>query len=208
MSIELIIFFVFSSLLIISAIGVVTVNNPVKSAIYLVFAFFTSAVLWLLLNAEFLAIILILVYVGAVMVLFLFVVMMLDINISELKEGFVNYFPVGAIVFLITTALLISFFQTQFVDVDKNIINEIKIIGDDNTKNLGYLLYTEYILAFEISAIILLLGIVSAITLTHQKNPANKYQIPSEQVNVKKEDIQKSSFFSLNREKKSFFFSE
>ena len=188
MSIELIIFFVFSSLLIISAIGVVTVNNPVKSAIYLVFAFFTSAVLWLLLNAEFLAIILILVYVGAVMVLFLFVVMMLDINISELKEGFVNYFPVGAIVFLITTALLISFFQTQFVDVDKNIINEIKIIGDDNTKNLGYLLYTEYILAFEISAIILLLGIVSAITLTHQKNPANKYQIPSEQVNVKKED--------------------
>ena len=188
MSIELIIFFVFSSLLIISAIGVVTVNNPVKSAIYLVFAFFTSAVLWLLLNAEFLAIILILVYVGAVMVLFLFVVMMLDINISELKEGFVNYLPIGSIVFLITTVLLITFFQTQFVDVDKNIINEIKIIGDDNTKNLGYLLYTEYILAFEISAIILLLGIVSAITLTHQKNPANKYQIPSEQVNVKKED--------------------
>jgi len=188
MSIELIIFFVFSSLLIISAIGVVTVNNPVKSAIYLVFAFFTSAVLWLLLNAEFLAIILILVYVGAVMVLFLFVVMMLDINISELKEGFVNYLPIGFIVFLITTALLITFFQTQFVDVDKNIINEIKIIGDDNTKNLGYLLYTEYILAFEISAIILLLGIVSAITLTHQKNPANKYQISSEQVNIKKED--------------------
>ena len=188
MSIELIIFFVFSSLLIISAIGVVTVNNPVKSAIYLVFAFFTSAVLWLLLNAEFLAIILILVYVGAVMVLFLFVVMMLDINISELKEGFVNYLPIGFIVFLITTALLITFFQTQFVDVDKNIINEIKIIGDDNTKNLGYLLYTEYILAFEISAMILLLGIVSAITLTHQKNPANKYQIPSEQVNIKKED--------------------
>ena len=188
MSIELIIFFVFSSLLIISAIGVVTVNNPVKSAIYLVFAFFTSAVLWLLLNAEFLAIILILVYVGAVMVLFLFVVMMLDINISELKEGFVNYLPIGFIVFLITTVLLITFFQTQFVDVDKNIINEIKIIGDDNTKNLGYLLYTEYILAVEISAIILLLGIVSAITLTHQKNPANKYQIPSEQVNIKKED--------------------
>ena len=188
MSIELIIFFVFSSLLIISAIGVVTVNNPVKSAIYLVFAFFTSAVLWLLLNAEFLAIILILVYVGAVMVLFLFVVMMLDINISELKEGFVNYLPIGSLVFLITTVLLITFFQTQFVDVDKNIINEIKIIGDDNTKNLGYLLYTEYILAVEISAIILLLGIVSAITLTHQKNPANKYQIPSEQVNIKKED--------------------
>ena len=134
MSIELIIFFVFSSLLIISAIGVVTVNNPVKSAIYLVFAFFTSAVLWLLLNAEFLAIILILVYVGAVMVLFLFVVMMLDINISELKEGFVNYLPIGSIVFLITTVLLITFFQTQFVDVDRNIINEIKIIGDDNTK--------------------------------------------------------------------------
>ena len=100
MNVEIIIFYIFSLLLLSSSIAVVTVNNPVKSAISLVFAFFSSAVLWLLLNAEFLSIILILVYVGAVMVLFLFVVMMLDINISQAKEGFVKYFSIGFFVFI------------------------------------------------------------------------------------------------------------
>ena len=101
MNIEIAIFFIFAFFLIISSIAVITTNNPVKSAINLVFAFFSSAVLWLLLNAEFLSIILILVYVGAVMVLFLFVVMMLDINISQAKEGFVKYLPIGLIVFIL-----------------------------------------------------------------------------------------------------------
>ena len=188
MNIELIIFLIFSALVLISAIGVVTVNNPVKSAIYLVFTFFSSAVLWLLLNAEFLSIILILVYVGAVMVLFLFVVMMLDINITQAKEGFVKYMPAGVLIFFIISGLLSLFFYSQFENTDKNIITNIDLIGTDNTKNLGYLLYTEYILAFEIAAIILLLGIISAITLTHTKNSDNKYQIPSDQVNVKKKD--------------------
>jgi len=188
MNIELIIFLIFSVLVLISAIGVVTVNNPVKSAINLVFTFFSSAVLWLLLNAEFLSIILILVYVGAVMVLFLFVVMMLDINITQAKEGFVKYMPAGVLIFFIISGLLSLFFYSQFENTDKNIITNIDLIGTDNTKNLGYLLYTEYILAFEIAAIILLLGIISAITLTHTKNSDNKYQIPSDQVNVKKKD--------------------
>ena len=188
MNIELIIFLIFSALVLISAIGVVTVNNPVKSAINLVFTFFSSAVLWLLLNAEFLSIILILVYVGAVMVLFLFVVMMLDINITQAKEGFVKYMPAGVLIFFIISGLLSIFFYSQFENTDKNIITNIDLIGTDNTKNLGYLLYTEYILAFEIAAIILLLGIISAITLTHTKNSDNKYQIPSDQVNVKKKD--------------------
>tara|TARA_X000001036_G_C20587944_1_gene769530 strand:+ start:136 stop:735 length:600 start_codon:yes stop_codon:yes gene_type:complete len=188
MNIELIIFLIFSALVLISAIGVVTVNNPVKSAINLVFTFFSSAVLWLLLNAEFLSIILILVYVGAVMVLFLFVVMMLDINITQAKEGFVKYMPAGVLIFFIISGLLSLFFYSQFENTDKNIITNIDLIGTDNTKNLGYLLYTEYILAFEIAAIILLLGIISAITLTHTKNSDNKYQIPSDQVNVKKKD--------------------
>ena len=188
MNIELIIFLIFSALVLISAIGVVTVNNPVKSAINLVFTFFSSAVLWLLLNAEFLSIILILVYVGAVMVLFLFVVMMLDINITQAKEGFVKYMPAGVLIFFIISGLLSLFFYSQFENTDKNIITNIHLIGTDNTKNLGYLLYTEYILAFEIAAIILLLGIISAITLTHTKNSDNKYQIPSDQVNVKKKD--------------------
>jgi len=188
MNIELIIFLVFSVLVLISAIGVVTVNNPVKSAINLVFTFFSSAVLWLLLNAEFLSIILILVYVGAVMVLFLFVVMMLDINITQAKEGFVKYMPAGILIFFIISGLLSIFFYSQFENTDKNIITNIDLIGTDNTKNLGYLLYTEYIIAFEIAAIILLLGIISAITLTHTKNSDNKYQIPSDQVDVNKKD--------------------
>ena len=188
MNIELIIFLIFSVLVLISAIGVVTVNNPVKSAINLVFTFFSSAVLWLLLNAEFLSIILILVYVGAVMVLFLFVVMMLDINITQAKEGFVKYMPAGILIFFIISGLLSMFFYSQFENTDQNIISNIDLIGTDNTKNLGYLLYTEYIIAFEIAAIILLLGIISAITLTHTKNSDSKYQIPSDQVNVNKKD--------------------
>lgn len=188
MNIELIIFFIFSTLVLISAIGVITVNNPVKSAINLVFTFFSSAILWLLLNAEFLSIILILVYVGAVMVLFLFVVMMLDINITKAKEGFVKYMPVGVIIFFTISGLLSFFFYNQFENTDKNIVMSINLIGDDNTKNLGYLLYTEYIVAFEVAAIILLLGIISAITLTHNKSSDTKYQAPSEQVKVTKAD--------------------
>ena len=188
MNIEIAVFFIFALFLIISSIGVVTINNPVKSAINLVFAFFSSAVLWLLLNAEFLSIILILVYVGAVMVLFLFVVMMLDINISQAKEGFVKYFPIGLIVFISIAGLLSFFFYNQFENSNNNIITEINILGEDNTKNLGYVLYTEYILAFEIAAMLLLLGIISAITLTQQKNSENKYQNPSHQINANKKE--------------------
>ena len=130
MNIELIIFLIFSALVLISAIGVVTVNNPVKSAINLVFTFFSSAVLWLLLNAEFLSIILILVYVGAVMVLFLFVVMMLDINITQAKEGFVKYMPVGVLIFFIISGLLSFFFYSQFEKTDRVIFEGIDTQGN------------------------------------------------------------------------------
>ena len=188
MNVEIIIFYIFSLLLLSSSIAVVTVNNPVKSAISLVFSFFCSAILWLLLNAEFLSIILILVYVGAVMVLFLFVVMMLDINITQAKEGFVKYFSIGIFVFATIAGLLSYFFYNQFDNSSENIITSIDLIGTDNTKNLGYLLYTEYLLAFEIAAIILLLGIISAITLTLRKSTTNKYQNPSQQVNVSKNE--------------------
>ena len=188
MNIELILFFIFSSLLVLSSLAVILINNPVKSAIYLVSSFFFSAVLWLLLNAEFLSIILILVYVGAVMVLFLFVVMMLDINTTEARDGFVKYLPIGILVFISIAGILSFFFYTQFSDINEDITYSINIIGEDNTKNLGYVLYTEYILAFEIAAILLLLGIISAITLTQQKSISNKYQNPSEQVNIKKSE--------------------
>tara|TARA_Y100001970_G_scaffold17345_1_gene19597 strand:- start:406 stop:1005 length:600 start_codon:yes stop_codon:yes gene_type:complete len=188
MNIEIYVFYFFSVLLLFSAANVVLSNNAVKSAIHLVFSFFFSAVLWLILNAEFLSVILILVYVGAVMVLFLFVVMMLDVNITALKEGFVKYFSSGLAVFFSMAILLIFFFQRDFDESDKNILVEINVISDDNTENLGYVLYTEYLLAFEIAAVILLLGIISAITLTHRKSSVTKYQNPSEQIDVKKEE--------------------
>ena len=188
MNIEIYVFYFFSVLLLFSAANVVLSNNAVKYAIHLVFSFFFSAVLWLILNAEFLSVILILVYVGAVMVLFLFVVMMLDVNITALKEGFVKYFSSGLAVFLSMAILLIFFFQRDFDESDKNILVEINVISDDNTENLGYVLYTEYLLAFEIAAVILLLGIISAITLTHRKSSVTKYQNPSEQIDVKKEE--------------------
>ena len=140
MNIELIIFIIFSALVLISALGVITVNNPVKSAINLVFTFFSSAVLWLILNAEFLSIILILVYVGAVMVLFLFVVMMLDINITQAREGFVKFMPVGILIFFVISGLLSFFFYTQFENTDKNrstIENVNSIIDSLNWLNLN-----------------------------------------------------------------------
>ena len=188
MNLELYVFYLFSLLLLYSSINVIISNNAVKSAIHLVFSFFFSAVLWLILNAEFLSVILILVYVGAVMVLFLFVVMMLDINVTAVREGFVKYFSVGLTVFISMAGLLILFFKRDFDNSENNVLNEIKVVSDDNTENLGYVLYTEYLLAFEISAIILLLGIISAITLTYKKNTINKYQEPGEQIEVRRED--------------------
>ena len=188
MNIELILFLIISALLLYTSTRVITCNNPVKSAVNLVFSFFFSAILWLLLNAEFLSVILILVYVGAVMVLFLFVVMMLDINLTEVGTKYGKHMFSGIAVFALTITILVLFFKNEFQNSDKNILNEVTVISDDNTKNLGYVLYTEYIFAFEIAAIILLLGIISAITLTQNKNKENKYQDPQDQIFVKKED--------------------
>ncbi len=188
MNIELIIFFLFSTLLIVSSIKVITSPNPVLSVINLVFSFFFSAVLWLLMGAEFLSIILILVYVGAVMVLFLFVVMMLDINIAKKSASYIKYLPVGLAVFIIFNILIIFFFINTFENIDYNAVKNITIISESNTENLGYLLFTKYILEFEIAGLILLLGILSAIVLTYRKNPKNKYQDPSKQIEVSKKD--------------------
>tara|TARA_B100000035_G_scaffold308257_1_gene312645 strand:+ start:486 stop:1082 length:597 start_codon:yes stop_codon:yes gene_type:complete len=188
MNIELITFFIFSSLLIFTSIKVITSSNPVLSAINLVFSFFLSAVLWLLLGAEFLSIILILVYVGAVMVLFLFVVMMLDINIAKRSAAYIKYLPIGIAIFIVFNILIILFFVDTFENINYNAINSINIISDSNTENLGFVLFTDYILEFEIAGLILLLGILSAIVLTYRKNPNNKYQDPAKQIDVRKKD--------------------
>ena len=188
MNIELITFFIFSTLLIFTCFKVITSSNPVLSAINLVFSFFLSAVLWLLLGAEFLSIILILVYVGAVMVLFLFVVMMLDINVAKKTAAYIKYLPLGIAVFIAFNVLIIYFFVNTFENIDYNAVKNIEIISDSNTENLGYLLFTKYIIEFEIAGLILLLGIISAIVLTYRKNPKNKYQNPTTQISASKKD--------------------
>ena len=188
MNIELITFFIFSTLLIFTCFKVITSSNPVLSAVNLVFSFFLSAVLWLLLGAEFLSIILILVYVGAVMVLFLFVVMMLDINIAKKTAAYIKYLPLGIAVFIAFNILIIYFFINTFENIDYNAVKNIEIISDSNTENLGYLLFTKYIIEFEIAGLILLLGIISAIVLTYRKNPKNKYQNPTMQISASKKD--------------------
>ena len=188
MNIELITFFIFSTLLILTCFKVITSTNPVLSAINLVFSFFLSAVLWLLLGAEFLSIILILVYVGAVMVLFLFVVMMLDINVAKKTAAYIKYLPLGILIFIAFNALIIYFFINTFENIDYNAIKNIEIISDSNTENLGYLLFTKFIIEFEIAGLILLLGIISAIVLTYKKNPKNKFQNPTSQISANKKD--------------------
>ena len=188
MNIELITFFIFSTLLIFTCFKVITSTNPVLSAINLVFSFFLSAVLWLLLGAEFLSIILILVYVGAVMVLFLFVVMMLDINVAKKTAAYIKYLPLVILIFIAFNALIIYFFINTFENIDYNAIKNIEIISDSNTENLGYLLFTKYIIEFEIAGLILLLGIISAIVLTYKKNPKNKFQNPTSQISANKKD--------------------
>ena len=189
MGFEAFVFWVFAAIVVFSAFRVITVNNPVFAAMFLVLTFFTSAGIWLLLEAEFLAITLVLVYVGAVMVLFLFVVMMLDVNVVVEREGFVSYrwaaVGVGAVmlvemVFLIAT----RYFRAEDYPVPPPTTAE----GYSNTEFLGRILYSEYLFQFEIAAIILLVAIVAAIALTMRRRPETKYQRPGEQVQVQKAD--------------------
>ena len=187
MTFEHLIFYLFSAIVVFSAFRVITVNNPVFAAMFLVLTFFTSAAIWLLLEAEFLAITLVLVYVGAVMVLFLFVVMMLDVNTVTEKEGFVKYLPVGLLVgavVLIEMVFLIT--QRYFRDDAFPIPERQAEIGYSNTETLGRVLYDQYLFQFEIAAVILLVAIVAAIALTMRRRPDTKYQTPARQVAASK----------------------
>jgi NADH-quinone oxidoreductase subunit J len=183
-----ILFYTFAAILVGAALGVITTRNPVHSALFLVLAFVQSAALWLLIEAEFLAIVLVLVYVGAVMVLFLFVVMMLDINIEKLREGFTRYVWIGAIVAAIVIAEIgqVLWFRSEnaaFLGMP-----EPYPPGYSNTRALGEVLYTEHVFAFEIASIILLVAIVAAISLTMRKRPGLKVQNIAAQVAVRRED--------------------
>ena len=185
--IETIIFYVFAVATVTSACAVVTVRNPVHAALFLVLTFFTSAVIWMSLEAEFLAISLVLVYVGAVMVLFIFVVMMLDINIARMREGFVRYLPLGLAVAAIMLMMMLSVVTSDVFVMDVG-SEPVHAADYSNTKELGTVLYTRYVFAFEIAAVILLVAIIAAISLTMRKRAKTKYQSPSEQMKVRKED--------------------
>ncbi|MDX1459648.1 MAG: NADH-quinone oxidoreductase subunit J [Xanthomonadales bacterium] len=184
-----IVFYLFSAIMVAAAGCVITVRNPVYAALFLVLTFFSAAAIWLLLAAEFLAIVLIVVYVGAVMVLFLFVVMMLDINLAPLKEGFVRYLPVGIVVALLMAAELLTVLWTR----DRFGADLYPMPGPveaaaSNTAALGELLYTKYLLPFEVAGVILLVAIVSAVTLTLRKRKGVRSQSPSQQVRVRREE--------------------
>jgi len=185
---ETIVFYFFATVLLLAAVRVITARNPVHAALFLVLAFFTAAAIWLLLRAEFLAIALVLVYVGAVMVLFLFVVMMLDINVESIQRGLTRYAPLGIGVALLMAVELIQliWMRTQVDAVMTGFAPYPE--GYSNTKALGSVLYTEHVYAFEIAAVILLLAIVAAITLTMRKRPGLKVQNISAQVAVRAKD--------------------
>jgi len=191
MDITTILFYVFSAVLLFAAFRVITASNPVHAALFLVLAFFQSSGIWMLLKAEFLSITLVLVYVGAVMVLFLFVVMMLDINIDELRKGFWNHFPLaatlGAIIALELAAVLLGNFRaTEAVAVPAP--GALVAASASNTQSLGVALYTQYLFPVEIAAVLLLVAIVAAIALTLRERKDVKGQDVDQQVRVRAKD--------------------
>jgi NADH-quinone oxidoreductase subunit J len=186
MNVTTVLFYVFAAILVFAALRVVTARNPVHAALWLVLAFFTAAAHWLMLGAEFLAIVLVLVYVGAVMVLFLFVIMMLDVNFENLRRGFKSYLPVGITVGVLVLVEMAIILLAGYV---KPIVAPGAVpAAADNTKALGRLLYTDYMYPFEIAAVILLVAIVAAIALTHRQRKQTKHQDPGQQVKVHARD--------------------
>ena len=187
MDLTLILFYVFAAVMTAASVLVITARNPVHAALYLVLAFFNAAGIWMLLQAEFLAIALILVYVGAVMVLFLFVVMLLDINLDRLREGFWSYLPLGAIVALLMVAEMSLVLVGSFYDLFESDIPQTP--GDySNVKAVGRLLFTDYVYPFELASVILLVGIVAAAALTLRAKRKTKSVSPGQQVFVKAKD--------------------
>jgi NADH-quinone oxidoreductase subunit J len=186
---ELGLFYVFAAILVFAGAMVITVRNPVHAALFLVLAFFTSAAIWLLLEAEFLALALVLVYVGAVMVLFLFVVMMLDVNVAPLREGFIRYLPVGALVAgLSALELYLVVGSDRLFGAQAFPPPRPAGAAYSNTEEIGAVLYTTYVYPFEIAAVILLVAIVAAIALTLRRRKYVRAQRPEEQVRVRRED--------------------
>lgn len=189
MTISQILFYAVAAVLVVGALGVITARNPVHAALFLVFSFVNSAVIWLLLEAEFLAIVLVLVYVGAVMVLFLFVVMMLDVNVAQMREGFTRYAPLG---FLIAAIVVVEIGIVVWVKQLGGMQDPVPVATDgpgySNTQALGELLYSQFVYPFELAAVVLLLAIVAAIMLTMRQREGMKQQDIAAQVSVRAAD--------------------
>ena len=185
---QAILFYLFAAVLLGAACGVVFSRNPIHSIMFLVLTFFQSAILWLMAEAEFLAIVLVLVYVGAVMVLFLFVVMMLEVDVEAVKKGLTRYAPLALLIAAVMTVELVQVIWLRSGEAGMSGGFAPLPEGYDNTKALGEVLYTEHVYAFEIAAVVLLLAIVAAITLTMRKRPNLKVQNISAQVAVRAKD--------------------
>jgi len=186
--IEQTVFYIFSALLLMSVGLMITVRNPVFAALFLILAFFSCSAIWLLLEAEFLAITLVLVYVGAVMVLFMFVVMMLDINLTSIREGFMKFLPIGLLFAVVLIVQMVVVVGPENFGLENFAAPAAHAADYSNTKELGRVLYTDYVYPFEIAAVILLVAIVAAISLTMRRRPATTYQTPGKQVQVLKSD--------------------
>lgn len=180
------VFFFLSAILVFAALRVITARNPVYAALHLMLAFFTCGGIWALLQAEFLAIAIILVYVGAVMVLFLFVVMMLDINLDRIREGFWQYLPLGAVLGLLMVLEMGLVLGSKYFQVPA--AEAVVPAGVSNTKEIGALMFTDYVFPFELASIILLVGMIAAIVLTHRGPKKSKISNPNTQVFVKAKD--------------------
>jgi len=181
------VFYFLAAIMVFAALRVITARNPVHAALFLVLTFFNAGGIWLLLQAEFLAITLVMVYVGAVMVLFLFVVMMLDINLDRIREGFWSYLPVGALVGILMLVEMVMVLGGSYFGLEAMPAPPAAGDGYSNTRELGRVLYTDYVYAFELASLVLLVAMVAAVALTLRKRKGLKYVHPSEQVAVRRE---------------------
>lgn len=188
MNIQLLIFSFFSAILLFAAVMVIFSRHPVRGVLFLVLAFVASSALWMMLESEFLSLVLVFVYVGAVMTLFLFVVMMLNIDLAPLREGYVRYLPLGLLVTAVVVGLILYVIDPRHFPMGVQAVPITHPADYSNVKELGSVLYTQYFYPFEIASALLLVAIVAAISLAFRGRRNSKSQIISEQISVRKED--------------------
>ncbi len=181
-------FYLFSAILVFAGLRVITARNPVHAVLYLVLAFFTSGMIWMLMQAEFLAIAIVLIYVGAVMVLFLFVVMMLDINVDKMREGFWRYLPVGLVVAAIMVAEMAMVLNGRYFRLENQPAPQAVDAGYSNAQDLARVIFTDYAYPFELASLILLVAMISAVMLTYRRRESIKHMDPAAQIAVKAKD--------------------